>query len=83
MLEAGWLEEVAGLVERGFGEWLTASQAIGYAELARHLDGRLSFEEAVAGTVRRTKELGRRQMTWFARDPRIRWLDAGAGGATM
>ena len=31
---AGWLEEVRGLVERGFGEWLTSTQAIGYAELA-------------------------------------------------
>ena len=81
MLDAGWLEEVAGLVARGFGGWLTASQAIGYAEFARHLDGRLSFDEAVDRTVRRTRELGRRQMTWFARDPRIRWIDAGAGGA--
>ncbi len=31
--------------------------------------------------MRRTKELGRRQMTWFARDPRIWWIDAGSGGA--
>ena len=35
MLEAGWLDEVRALIERGFGAWLTASQAIGYAELAR------------------------------------------------
>ena len=81
MLEAGWVEEVGGLVARGFGSWLTATQAIGYAELARHLDGRLSLEEAVEQTVRRTKELARRQMAWFRRDPRIRWFDAGAGGA--
>ena len=73
----GWLEEVAGLVERGFGGWLTSTQAIGYAELARHLDGRLSLEEAWEATVRRTKNLARRQMAWFRRDPRIRWFDAG------
>ena len=47
MLEAGWLDEVRALVERGFGAWLTATQAIGYAELAAHLDGRLSLDEAV------------------------------------
>src|SRR5436190_10891166 len=81
MLEAGWLDEVRGLVERGFGAWLTASQAIGYSELARHLDGRLSLDEAAERTVKRTKDLARRQMSWFRRDPRIRWFDAGAGGA--
>ncbi|MGZ8630068.1 MAG: tRNA (adenosine(37)-N6)-dimethylallyltransferase MiaA [Actinomycetota bacterium] len=81
MFAAGWLDEVRDLVERGFREWLTATQAIGYSELARHLDGRLSLEEAWEGTVRRTKNLARRQMAWFRRDPRVRWLDTGAGGA--
>ena len=81
MLAAGWLEEVRGLIARGFGAWLTASQAIGYAELTEHLDGRLELDEAVEQTVKRTKELARRQMAWFRRDPRIRWFDAGEGGA--
>jgi len=81
MLRAGWLEEVRGLIERGFGAWLTATQAIGYAELAQHLDGTLSLDEAAERTVKRTKELARRQMTWFRRDPRIRWFDAGNDGA--
>jgi tRNA dimethylallyltransferase len=81
MLENGWLDEVQALMDRGFGAWLTASQAIGYAELADHLDGRLSLDEAAERTVKRTKELARRQMAWFRRDPRIRWFDAGAGGA--
>lgn len=81
MLERGLLEEVGGLVARGFGRWLTASQAIGYAEFARHLAGELTLEEAVAITVRRTKELARRQMIWFRRDPRIRWFRVGPEGA--
>ena len=79
MLDAGWLERSEALARRGFGAWLTSTQAIGYAELARHLDGRLSLEEAVEATVRRTKNLARRQMAWFRRDPRIRWFDAGDG----
>lgn len=81
MLELGLLEEVAGLVERGLGEWLTASQAIGYAEFARHLAGELTLEEAVAGTARRTTALARRQMAFFRRDPRIRWFETEGGGA--
>jgi tRNA dimethylallyltransferase len=81
MLDAGWRDEVRALVDRGYGEWLTATQAIGYSEFARELDGRLSHEEAVALTVKRTKELARRQEAWFRRDPRVRWFAAGAGGA--
>ena len=81
MLEAGLLEEVRGLVDRGLGEWLTSSRAIGYAEMARHLQGEVSIEEAVAATERRTTNLARRQMAWFRRDPRIHWVAAGPGGA--
>jgi len=81
MIERGWLNEVRALVARGFGGWLTATQAIGYAELAAHLDGRLGLDEAVETTVKRTRNLARRQMAWFRRDPRIVWFDAGEGGA--
>ena len=82
MTLAGHLvEEVAGLAARGLGEWLTASQAIGYAEFARHLDGTLSLEDAIARTVKRTKALARRQLAWFRRDPRVRWFPAGEDGA--
>jgi tRNA dimethylallyltransferase len=81
MLGGGWLDEVRRLVEQGFGAWLTASQAIGYAELATHLEGRLALDEAMERTVKRTKELARRQMAWFKRDPRVRWFDAGEDGA--
>lgn len=81
MLDLGWLDEVRTLVAHGFGAWLTATQAIGYAELAHHLAGRLDLDEAMERTVKRTKELARRQMAWFRRDPRVRWFDAGEAGA--
>jgi tRNA dimethylallyltransferase len=81
MMEAGFLDEVRGLRAEGLGEWLTSTQAIGYAEMAAHLDGRLTLEQAVDGTVRRTRALARRQMAWFRRDPRIRWFEAGEAGA--
>ena len=82
MLAAGWLEEVRALREAGFGGWLTSTQAIGYAELVRHLAGELELDEATALIVRRTKSLARRQMAWFRRDPRIRWFDVGDDGAS-
>jgi tRNA dimethylallyltransferase len=81
MLDAGWLDEVRSLVERGFGGWLTSTQAIGYAELARHLRGDMTLDDAVEATVKRTGNLARRQMSWFRRDPRIRWFDVDERGA--
>jgi tRNA dimethylallyltransferase len=81
MVGSGFLREVEGLLERGLGGWLTSTQAIGYAEFAAHLRGRLSLDEAVERTVSRTRQLARRQVSWFRRDPRIRWFDAGVDGA--
>jgi tRNA dimethylallyltransferase len=77
----GILEEAADLRARGFGRFLTASQAIGYAEAVALLEGRVGLDEATARTVRRTKALARRQLAWLRRDPRIEWFGAGADGA--
>ncbi|MDP9241595.1 MAG: tRNA (adenosine(37)-N6)-dimethylallyltransferase MiaA [Actinomycetota bacterium] len=77
MLRDGFLDEVEDLVRRGLGGWLTSSQAIGYAEMTRHLAGECSLADAVASTERRTRALARRQRAWFRRDPRVRWFGAG------
>lgn len=81
MVDAGLLDEVRELLDRGLFGWLTASRAIGYAEFARYLRGEMTLADASAQTVRRTRELARRQMVWYRRDPRIRWFPAGEGGA--
>jgi len=81
MVEAGFVDEVRALVSDGLGPSLTASQAIGYAEMVHHLAGRIGLEEAVVATVKRTRALARRQMAWFRRDPRIRWFRVGPEGA--
>ena len=81
MVDAGLLDEVRGLLDQGLFGWLTASRAIGYAEFARHLRGEMTLADASAQTVRRTRELARRQMVWYRRDPRIRWFPAGERGA--
>jgi tRNA dimethylallyltransferase len=81
MVRGGLLEEVADLVERGFGGWLTSSQAIGYAEVARHLAGEMTLEAAIAATVKRTNALARRQLSFLRRDPRITWVEIGERGA--
>lgn len=53
----------------------TASQALGYGELATYLDGGCSLDEAVAMIEQRSRRFAVRQIRWFRRDPRITWLD--------
>jgi tRNA A37 N6-isopentenylltransferase MiaA len=37
----------------------------------------------VSQTIKRTRNLARRQAAWFVRDPRIRWFDVGEAGASQ
>jgi tRNA dimethylallyltransferase len=70
MLAAGLVDEVAGLRGRLSR---TAGQALGYRELAAHLEGETSQDEAIELIRRRTVAFARRQRAWFRRDPRIEW----------
>ncbi len=65
MFAGGLIEETAGLVERGAEPALRALAAVGYDEALDLLGGRLSRSEAEARTTRRTRQLGKRQRTWF------------------
>jgi len=77
-LADGFVDEVRALRARPAGLSRTARQALGYRELLAHLDGELDLGAAVDLAVRRTRRFARRQRVWFRRDPRIRWLEAGA-----
>ena len=70
--------EVKDLVHQGLRDGMTASRALGYQQMLRHLDGELTLDEARQETVKATRRFARRQESWFRRDPRIRWLDATA-----
>ena len=75
-MEAGFLDEVARLLAAGpLSD--TAAQALGYAELAAHLAGTITLDEALDQAIRRTRRFARRQERWFRRDPRLIWFDAG------
>jgi tRNA dimethylallyltransferase len=79
MWRAGFEDEVRRLERGGLREGRTASRALGYAQMLRHLAGEWTLEQAHEDTVRATKRFARRQESWFRRDPRITWLDADAG----
>lgn len=64
MLEKGLLDEVKALDCKEFRA-STASQAIGYKEVLRYLDGHVSLEEAVEEIKKASRNYAKRQLTWF------------------
>jgi tRNA dimethylallyltransferase len=75
MWAAGLVDEVRQLERAGLRQGVTASRALGYAQVLRMLDGDCDEAEARAETVRATRRFARRQESWFRRDPRVHWLD--------
>ena len=75
-LDQGFLEEVDALLALDRPLSRTAGQALGYREMAAHLQGEVDLEEALDEAVRRTRRFARRQRAWFRGDPRIAWVDA-------
>jgi tRNA dimethylallyltransferase len=81
-IASGFVEEVRGLVERGYAPTLPSMSGIGYREIARMLNGETDLADAVAQIKQATHQYAKRQMTWFGRDARIHWLDAARATAT-
>lgn len=77
MWKLGLVEEVAELEKVGIREGLTASKALGYAQVLAALSGEISLDEAKEKTIQATRRFARRQESWFARDQKINWFTAG------
>ena len=75
MWEQGLVDEVRRLEGEGLRDGVTASRALGYAQVLGALDGRWDEQHARELTVVATRRFARRQRAWFRRDPRITWLD--------
>ena len=82
MWDAGFVQEVRALEPAGLRDGLTASRALGYAQVLRFLAGECTEAEAKEETVRATQRFARRQDSWFRRDPRVTWLRFDTPGLT-
>jgi len=80
MMEAGWLQEVEGLLERGYGPNLTAMSSIGYQELTEHLSDGSDLVDAVQRIKYRTHRLARSQYVWLRRATWMEWFEADEEG---
>ncbi|WP_372517021.1 tRNA (adenosine(37)-N6)-dimethylallyltransferase, partial [Mycobacterium montefiorense] len=80
MFEHGLVGEVRALLRDGLRDGVTASRALGYAQLiaAFDADGPQALRDAQEQTYFGTRRYVRRQRSWFRRDHRVHWVDVGA-----
>jgi tRNA dimethylallyltransferase len=74
MIAAGLVEEVKGLVAKGYSLGLKPLQSVGYHQMGLFLNGDMSLDDAVTSMKRDTRRLAKRQLTWFRRGEKIVWL---------
>ena len=75
MFQAGLVDETRILLGLGLRENRTAMQAIGYRQVAEHIDGQRGHREAVELIKVKTRQFAKRQSTWFRRKMDLDWLE--------
>jgi tRNA dimethylallyltransferase len=78
MFDRGLVEETERLIAR-YGEDCRPLTSLGYAEATAVLQNELTREQAVAHAQQGHRNYAKRQLTWFRREPNMRWLE-GCGG---
>ena len=76
MFEAGLLDEVRGILARGVPPDAKPFESQGYREALAVIQGRMTPAEAVESTRKRSRHYAKRQITWFRREPDVRWFPA-------
>ena len=74
MFEKGLIHEVEVLSGQGHALSNSLTQAVGYKEVLRYLDGDIDIDMCRQEIIKNTKRLAKKQMTWFKADPRINWI---------
>lgn len=75
MLLKGLENEVKMLISKGYGKDSPGMQVLGYRQLLSYLSGEISYDTAVYEIKKQTRNLAKRQLTWFRGDKSITWLE--------
>ncbi|MBI2475504.1 tRNA (adenosine(37)-N6)-dimethylallyltransferase MiaA [Candidatus Uhrbacteria bacterium] len=75
MVENGLVDEVRSLNDK-YGCEIYSMSGIGYRQICSFLKGETALDEAIEETKKATRHYAKRQMTWFKRDPRIKWISS-------
>jgi tRNA dimethylallyltransferase len=73
MLEAGLLDEVRGLISRGYSLELKPLRSVGYRQMGEVIQGAKNVVEALDEMKQETRRLAKRQLTWYRADTDIHW----------
>ncbi len=77
MIDAGLVEEVRGLLDRGYSPDLPSMSSLGYPEMGKYLNGEINLPEAIQRMKYETHRFARHQYSWFrVGDERIQWFDS-------
>ena len=80
MMDKGLVSEVQRLKDMGYHRGMVSMQGLGYKEILAYLDGEMSLAEAVRILKRDTRHFAKRQLTWFRRERKVRWIDKSEFG---
>lgn len=75
MIADGLIDEVKGLLNRGYTRNLVSMQGLGYKEIAAYLNSECSLDEAVQILKRDTRHFAKRQLTWFRREKDVKFIN--------
>ena len=75
MFEMGLVDEVKGLMSRGYNKSMVSMQGIGYKEVIDYINGETSLSECIDIIKRDTRHFAKRQLTWFKREKVVSYID--------
>ena len=75
MLDMGLIDEVKEILDMGYDKNLVSLQGIGYKEIIMYLEDEYTLNEAIEKIKQGSRNYAKRQLTWFRRDNRIKWID--------
>lgn len=82
MIEAGFIEEMRALFNRGdLHSGLPSMRAVGYRQAWGWLEGRYGFDEMREKSIAATRQLAKRQLTWLRREQAAIWYDLQSEGS--
>lgn len=75
MIQEGLVEEVDGLLKKGYTPDLVSMQGLGYKEIVKYIEGEWTKDQAVETLKRDTRRFAKRQLTWFRREALTKWVN--------
>ncbi len=74
MYKQGLIEETRNLLKKGFSEVFLSKKGIGYKEALAFIHNKITLQEAIEETKKKTRHYAKRQITWFKKEENIKWF---------